>query len=186
MVRKMIRRPEGKINSPLQNVVWKAEISGPLMTYTSIQHYRNDSSNPVEIVYSFPLPYGKSVISKFRVTINGITREAKVYAKEESKERYEDGIESGDTPILLEITEKDFCTVSLGNIKPGETASVELEYFRLLECCDGRIRLTIPTVIDDRYASNWQDIPQNEHEITTNIFADYGCKGFIRVNGEYA
>lgn len=57
MVRKMIRRPEGKINSPLQNVVWKAEISGPLMTYTSIQHYRNDSSNPVEIVYSFPLPY---------------------------------------------------------------------------------------------------------------------------------
>lgn len=185
-MRKMIRRPEGKINSPLQNVVWKAEISGPLMTYTSIQHYRNDSSNPVEIVYSFPLPYGKSVISKFRVTINGITREAKVYAKEESKERYEDGIESGDTPILLEITEKDFCTVSLGNIKPGETASVELEYFRLLECCDGRIRLTIPTVIDDRYASNWQDIPQNEHEITTNIFADYGCKGFIRVNGEYA
>ena len=98
-----------------------------------------------------------STVSRFpteSVTINGITREAKVYAKEESKERYEDGIESGDTPILLEITEKDFCTVSLGNIKPGESASVELEYFRLLECCDGRIRLTIPTVIDDRYASN--------------------------------
>lgn len=182
----MRRNFKVKINSPLQKVVWKAEISGPLMTYTSIQHYRNDSSNPVEIVYSFPLPYGKSVISKFRVTINGITREAKVYAKEESKERYEDGIESGDTPILLEITEKDFCTVSLGNIKPGETASVELEYFRLLECCDGRIRLTIPTVIDDRYASNWQDIPQNEHEITTNILADYSCEGIIRVNGEYA
>lgn len=175
-----------KVKSPLQKVIWKAEISGPLMTYKSFQHYRNDSSDPAEIVYNFPLPYGKSAISKFRVIINGISREAKVYSKEKSKECYGEGIESADTPILIETTEKDFCTVSLGNIKPGETASVELEYFQLLECCDGRIRLRIPTVIDDRFASDWQADPQNEHEITTNIAADYRCEGFIRVQGEHA
>lgn len=59
-------------DSPLQKVVWQAVIDGPLMSYTSSQHYHNDSQNPIEINYSFPLPYGKSVISKFRTNINGV------------------------------------------------------------------------------------------------------------------
>ena len=53
-------------DSPLKKVVWQAVIDGPLMSYTSSQQYHNDRKDPVEINYSFPLPYGKSVISKFR------------------------------------------------------------------------------------------------------------------------
>lgn len=110
-------------DSPLKKVVWQAVIDGPLMSYTSSQQYHNDRKDPVEINYSFPLPYGKSVISKFRANINGVVREGKAYPKKEAEQKYEDAIESGDTPIMLEITEKDFCTASLGNILPGEDAN---------------------------------------------------------------
>lgn len=45
---------------------------------------------------------------------------AKPIQKKEAEQKYEDAIESGDSPIMLEITEKDFCTASLGNILPGQ------------------------------------------------------------------
>ena len=87
-------------DSPLKKVVWQAVIDGPLMSYTSSQQYHNDRKDPVEINYSFPLPYGKSVISKFRANINGVVREGKAYPKKEAEQKYEDAIESGDTPIV--------------------------------------------------------------------------------------
>lgn len=65
-------------DSPLKKVVWQAVIDGPLMSYTSSQQYHNDRKDPAEINYSFPLPYGKSVISKFRANINGVVREARL------------------------------------------------------------------------------------------------------------
>ena len=81
-------------DSPLKKVVWQAVIDGPLMSYTSSQQYHNDRKDPVEINYSFPLPYGKSVISKFRANINGVVREGKAYPKKEAEQKYEDAIEA--------------------------------------------------------------------------------------------
>ena len=80
-------------DSPLKKVVWQAVIDGPLMSYTSSQQYHNDRKDPVEINYSFPLPYGKSVISKFRANINGVVREGKAYpnGKSRPQTRYNDG-----------------------------------------------------------------------------------------------
>lgn len=173
-------------DSPLKKVVWQAVIDGPLMSYTSSQQYHNDRKDPVEINYSFPLPYGKSVISKFRANINGVVREGKAYPKKEAEQKYEDAIESGDTPIMLEITEKDFCTASLGNILPGEDASIELEYFQLLNYCDHKLRLTIPTVIGERYASDIEEQPFGRFEITHNFFADYDLDGSVLLKGALA
>lgn len=173
-------------DSPLKKVVWQAVIDGPLMSYTSSQHYHNDTQNPIEINYSFPLPYGKSVISKFRANINGVVREGKAYPKKVAEQKYEDAIESGDTPVMLEITEKDFCTTSLGNILPGEDASIELEYFQLLNYCDHKLRLTIPTVIGERYASDIEEQPFGRFEITHNFFADYDLDGSVLLKGALA
>ena len=133
-----------------------------------------------------PLPYGKSVISKFRANINGVVREGKAYPKKEAEQKYEDAIESGDTPIMLEITEKDFCTASLGNILPGEDASIELEYFQLLNYCDHKLRLTFPTVIGERYASDIEEQPFGRFEITHNFFADCDLDGSVLLKGALA
>ena len=173
-------------DSPLKKVVWQAVIDGPLMSYTSSQQYHNDRKDPVEINYSFPLPYGKSVISKFRANINGVVREGKAYPKKEAEQKYEDAIESGDSPIMLEITEKDFCTASLGNILPGEDAAIELEYLQLVDYCGGRLRITIPTVIGERYASDPEEAPSGRYEITHNLFANYSFEGSVLIKGSLA
>lgn len=170
----------------LKRVSWKAIADGLFVKYTSTQHYENDTEENFEINYSFPLPFGKSVLTGFSVTINGQTRTAKAFPKQEAVEKYEDAIESGDSPVMLEIVDKDFCTASLGNLLPGEKAEIVVEYLLMLSFTGNNARLTIPTVLDDRYASSNRNVPFGRHEIKTNIIADYDCTGELLLKGYLA
>lgn len=170
----------------LKRVSWKAVADGLFVKYTSTQHYVNDSEENFEINYSFPLPFGKSVLTGFSVTINGQTRTAKAFPKQKAVEKYEDAIESGDSPVMLEIVDKDFCTASLGNLQPGEKAEIVVEYLLMLSFTGNNARLTIPTVLDERYASSNRNIPFGPHEIKTNIIADYDCTGELLLKGNLA
>lgn len=170
----------------LKRVSWKAIADGLFVKYTSTQHYENDTEENYEINYSFPLPFGKSVLTGFSVTINGQTRTAKAFPKQEAVEKYEDAIESGDSPVMLEIVDKDFCTASLGNLLPGEKAEIVVEYLTMLSFTGNNARLTIPTVLDERYASSERNIPFGPHEIKTNIIADYDCTGELLLKGNLA
>jgi len=170
----------------LKRVSWKAVADGLFVKYTSTQHYVNDTEENFEINYSFPLPFGKSVLTGFSVTINGQTRTAKAFPKQKAVEKYEDAIESGDSPVMLEIVDKDFCTASLGNLQPGEKAEIVVEYLLMLSFTGNNARLTIPTVLDARYASSNRNIPFGPHEIKTNIIADYDCTGELLLKGNLA
>lgn len=109
-----------KANIPLKSIQWKGEVDGPLFRYQSVQNYENSTDDTIEISYSFPLPYGKSVITSFSAEINGVVRHACALLKKKAEETYEDAMESGDSPVMLKIEEQDFCTASLGNLRPGE------------------------------------------------------------------
>lgn len=115
-----------------------------------------------------------------------MVREGKAYPKKEAEQKYEDAIESGDTPIMLEITEKDFCTASLGNILPAKMRLLNSNIFQLLNYCDHKLRLTIPTVIGERYASDIEEQPFGRFEITHNFFADYDLDGSVLLKGALA
>lgn len=173
-------------NNPLKSVEWNAVLEGPFLTYSCTQKYDNTSEETLEINYSFPLPYGKSVITKFSAVINGIKKEAKAFPKTQAEEHYEEAIESGDSPVMLEITEKDFCTASIGNLKPGEKAEIIVEYLQLVKFSGNRARIKIPTVLDDRYASDPEELPSGRYEIETNLMADYPCKGHLLIKGKLA
>lgn len=166
-----------KDSIPLKSIQWKATLEGPVLSYRSVQHYENTTDETIEISYSFPLPYGKAVITKFSAEINGVIREAKALPKHEAEEKYEDAMEEGDSPIMLKIQDKDFCTASLGNLKKGEKAKIVVEYLQFVYFNENNTRIKIPTVLDERFASDPEELPDEMSGCVPNIFADYAYTG---------
>lgn len=170
-----------KANIPLKSIQWKGEVDGPLFRYQSVQNYENTTDDTIEISYSFPLPYGKSVITSFSAETNGVVRHACALPKKKAEETYEDAMESGDSPVMLKIEEQDFCTASIGNLKPGEKAKITVEYIQLLEFHGKKVRITIPMVLDERYSASEESYPSPLAGVEANIFADYVCSGELLV-----
>ena len=152
-----------------------------MLTYTIEHHYENTTDKPVEISYSFPLK-STAVITEFEATVGGVTRKAKAFPKKKAQVQYEESLDKGDAPVMLEVS-GGIASTSLGNLKPQEKATVRISIAEMLEVKQGTVKITIPTVIADRYEMVWGAAPRNEKRIRSNLFAHYECKGKIVLSG---
>ncbi len=78
------------------------------------------ADSPIECTFEFPLEK-TSIISKLMAQIDDRVIEAKVKAKEDAKEQYNDAIASGNTAVFaVRDTRKDeSIMLILGNLMPG-------------------------------------------------------------------
>ena len=85
------------------------------LTYVNV-----GSDSPIECTFEFPLEK-TSVISKLVAQIDDRVLEAKVKAKEDAKEQYDDAIAAGNTAVFAERDKKndESITLTLGNLMPG-------------------------------------------------------------------
>ena len=74
-----------------------------------------------------------------------------VVAKTEAERRYEDAITDGDAAVLLEQPQPGLYTASVGNLAPGETATIRFRYGLLLRWNGDLVRFAMPTTIAPRY-----------------------------------
>ncbi len=169
------------MNQILKSMSLNAVAKDLMLTYTIEHHYENTTGDPVEISYSFPLK-STAVITEFEATVGGVTRRAKAFPKVEAKEKYEESLDKGDAPVMLEVF-GGIASTSLGNLKPQEKATVRLTIAEVLEVKQGTVKITIPTVIADRYEMDWGAAPRNEKRVRSNLFAHYDCKGKIVLSG---
>ncbi len=122
-----------------------------LMTVVSVcQRYRNPGTKHIEAVYTFPLPL-EAVLLNFEVELGDQRMAGTVIAKSEAEERYEDAITDGDAAVLLEQAQPGLYTASVGNLAPGETATIRFRYGLLLRWNGDIVRLMMPTTIAPRY-----------------------------------
>ena len=117
------------------------------------QTYRNDGSENIETIYTFPLAWGTTLLG-MSISINGKTMKGTVIEKVETQERYEDAIIKGDTPVMIEWAGKDLYSANLGNLLPGEDVSIQIEYGQLLNVKDGKLRLALPCALAPRYGES--------------------------------
>jgi len=106
----------------------------------------------VSAKYTFPLYESCAVIS-FRCYVGTQLIEGIIKEKEEASATYQEAVEQLEPAGLLEYQTSDVFSTSLGNIPPGETVKVEIEYIMELKHdaeVDG-LRFTIPTSIAPRY-----------------------------------
>ena len=122
-----------------------------LMAVVSVcQRYRNPGATHVEAVYTFPLPLD-AVLLQFEVELGDRRMAGTVIAKSDAEERYENAIAAGDAAVRLEQSQPGLYTANVGNLAPGETATVRFRYGLLLRWNGDVVRLMMPTTIAPRY-----------------------------------
>lgn len=173
-------------NVSLKSVHLEGKLEGLLLTMLVKQRYLNNSEDTIEASYTFPAGWGANLMG-FSVELNGKRMQAVALAKKKAEKKYEEAIDSGDTPVMLEKSPLGLYTANLGNLKPGEEAVIIIEYAQLLRFEKGRVRITVPTVIGERYGDEVSDGHIAPHQtVDTDQLAEYPFTATLDILGQMA
>jgi len=135
---------------PLIHTDVKAEISGILVRVTVRQDFQNLFREPIEAVYTFPLPHAAAVddmtIHVGRRTIRGIIK-----PREEAKAIYEQARAQGQLAALLDQERPNIFSQQVANILPGQNVEIVISYVETLKYENGGYSFLFPMVVGPRY-----------------------------------
>jgi len=170
----------------LKHIHIDGRIDGLLWSMTSAQHYRNETGKNIETVYTFPLAPGATLMG-ITVQIGDKRLKGTVVEKKQATERYEKAIDDGDMPVMVEMSASGLYTANLGNLKAGESVTIEIESAQLLRVEQGQMRLQVPTVIGARYGDAKVMGGMAAHETANaNALAQYPLTLKIDIKGAAA
>ena len=170
----------------MKSVHVHGKLDGLLLRMKVRQTYTNETEQALETVYTFPLAWGATLLN-LAVELNGKRLYGTVIEKKQAVKQYEKAIDNGDTPIMVERSGRGLYTANLGNLLPGETAVIEIEYAQLLNFEADRIRLSIPTTIAPRYGNQHQQGGLQPHQTAaSNGLVEYGFFMTLDIQGTAA
>ena len=128
-----------------------AEVKGYVLGLQSTLKYCNDSPDPVEVLFRFPVEQSHAVVGLTAV-IDGRRIRAQVREKEEARAAYDDAIASGRSAAFAEEKSGDVFSISLGNLPPQKEAEIQLQLVGELPIdTEGGVRFSLPTALKPRY-----------------------------------
>lgn len=134
----------------LQRADVRVDIRDYLCRTRMAYHFLNAESVNIEAVYTFPLPID-GVLTDLRVRIGERELRGAAVEKVLAQEEYEQAVSEGDTPVMLERLDSGLYSLNVGNILPGEKASVTIEFLEVL-CPNGdEVRYELPTTLAPLY-----------------------------------
>ena len=131
LIRGSYRVMEGLVSSdkktvlPLKNISVQAKVKGYLVGISSTLSYSNDTSNPLEVSFRFPLEESFAVVG-LEAIIDGRKIKGEVQGKEKAKDMYDDEIASGLSAAYAEEKSGDIFSLSLGNLPSGSEAEISI------------------------------------------------------------
>ena len=154
-------RPAGLVSVdgrsyPLQSARVEARAEGGVAATTFTQIYGNPYQEPLEVLYTLPLPAGGAVIG-YTVRLGNRVIRGEVQRREAAREEYRKALLEGRTAALLEQDRADAFTQKLGCLPPGESAEVEILVVQSLDFRPGDVQVPaqweyrFPTVAGVRY-----------------------------------
>jgi len=144
---------------PLKDILVHVTVKGYLVGVSSTLNYSNDTSNPLEVAFRFPLEESFAVVG-LEAIIDGRKVKAAVHEKEKARDMYDDAITSGLTAAYAEEKAGDIFSLSLGNLPSGSEAKIKLRMVGELPIdADGRVRFTLPSVLKPRYTPEGSSDP---------------------------
>ncbi len=135
---------------PLVHTEVKAEISGILSRVTVRQQFRNPYEQPIEAVYTFPLPHNAAV-DDMTIRTGERTIRAVIKRREEAKEIYQRARENGQLAALLDQERPNIFSQQIANVLPGQDVDVVISYAETLKYKDGGYSFIFPMVVGPRY-----------------------------------
>lgn len=147
-------KTENELPVPLKSIKVDVHIIGYVAEVSSCLTYFNEEKDPVEAVFTFPVDDGSAVF-QFEADIDGRHIVAEIQEKEQAVLTYKDAVDHGKTAMLLkeDNSSGDIFNCMLGNLPPETEASLVMKYvIELPQELDGRLRFTLPTILNPRYS----------------------------------
>lgn len=135
---------------PLRDTRVFAELTGFVARVDVVQTYQNPFAEPIEAVYTFPLPENAAV-DDLTIRIGERVIRAEIQKRDDARKTYEDAKESGHTAALLEQERPNIFTQSVANIAPGESIDVSIRYVQHLTYDAGTYEFVFPMVVGPRF-----------------------------------
>ena len=160
---------------PLKSVSVEARVRGFVLGIRSTLTYSNDSSDPVEVLFRFPLEKSHAVVG-LTALIDGRKIKADVREKEEARTQYDDAIARGYSAAIAEEKSGDVFSVALGNLPPGKEAQIQLQLVGELSIdAEGGVLFPLPSTLKPRYTPVGSTDPMapvpagKEHQVVSAV-----------------
>lgn len=157
--------PRGRL--PLKAMDVRGRIDGLICQLTVCQTYVNAFNEPLEATYIFPLP-DRAAVTGFRMEVGGRIIDGVLKERGQARREYTQAIEEGHRAAITEEDRPGVFTMRVGNILPGEQATVRLTLAGPLPFSDGEATFRFPLVVAPRYIPGTALSGDNVGEGTSN------------------
>ena len=135
---------------PLEALDVRGRIDGLLARVVVRQTFVNAFDVPLEAAYIFPLP-DRAAVTAFRMMVAGREVQGVLEERGKARENYDKAIAEGRRASIAEEDRPGVFNLRVGNLMPGERATVELTLCGVLPYADGEATFRFPLVVAPRY-----------------------------------
>ncbi len=140
--------PHGAL--PLTAMEVDARVTGLVAAVEVAQTFVNTFATAIEATYIFPLP-DRAAVHRFRMEVAGRVVEGVVEERGAAREQYDTAIAAGHRAAITEEERPGVFTLRVGNLMPGERATVRISLVGPLPVDDGEVTFRFPLVVAPRY-----------------------------------
>ena len=135
---------------PLTAMEVDARVAGVIASIDVAQTFVNTTGVAIEATYIFPLP-DRAAVHRFRMEVAGRVVDGVIEERGAAREQYDQAIAAGHRAAITEEERSGVFTLRVGNLMPGETATVRLSLVGPLPVDDGEVTFRFPLVVAPRY-----------------------------------
>jgi Ca-activated chloride channel homolog len=135
---------------PLKALDVQARLEGLLAEVGVTQTFVNTHAEPLEATYVFPLP-DRAAVTAFRLEVAGRTVEGVLQERGAARREYDRALRAGHRAAISEEERPGVFTLRVGNLPPGEAATVRLRLSGPLAHDSGEATFRFPLVVAPRY-----------------------------------
>ena len=141
---------------PLKSARIVARAEGGIAHTTLAQEFSNPHAEPLEVLYTMPLPADGAVVG-YTIMMGERVIRGEVEKREVARARYEEALFEGRSAGLVEQDRDDTFFQRLGSLPPGQAVKVEIEVLHPLDFVPAtsgepaRWAYRFPTVVGVRY-----------------------------------
>lgn len=135
---------------PLIAMEVDARVTGVIATVEVAQTFVNTTGSAIEATYIFPLP-DRAAVHKFTMEVGGRVIDGVIDERGAAREKYDQAIAAGHRAAITEEERPGVFTLRVGNLLPGDVATVRLSLVGPLPVDDGEVAFRFPLVVAPRY-----------------------------------
>src|SRR5918993_213551 len=136
---------------PLKDTRVDVSITGVIADVTVRQTYENRGTRPIHARYVFPAST-RAAVYGMTMTVGDVRTVARIKERTQAAREFDAAKREGKSASLLEQSRPNVFTMTVANVLPGDTISVELKYTELLVPTEGIYEFVYPTVVGPRYS----------------------------------